>query len=315
MNDAAIGHGGRAGPAVAPTPTLHAEIAALLHDFSIEVTPGEVARLGSPPADLPAASRVYITSIAGKPFDATLRAAVRLREWGMQPVPHLVARGIADPSALDDMLAALRREAAVDHALLIAGSARTPLGSFDASLPALRTGSFERHGWRGLGVAGHPEGSPELTPEVLAQALKAKSDYARSSTLRIHVITQFCFDATPLLGWERGLRAAGIGLPVTAGLAGLASLPTLIRYARICGVGASLGVLTRQAGRLLRLSAAVTPGALVTAIAAARRADPGGSFAGVHFFPFGSLEATVAWAAAVARGDFKLIRGESDIEV
>ncbi len=302
--------------AALPEPrALKGEIATLLRDFSIEKTPGEVASLRALPLDLPAGSRVYITWIAGNDFDRTLRAAVRLRELGMQPVPHLAARAIAGADALDAMLAALQREAAVDHALLVAGSTRVPLGRFDATLPALASGAFERRGWRALGVAGHPEGNPDIAADALARALHDKNDYARSSSLQMHLVTQFCFDAVPLVAWERQIRAAGNRLPVHVGLAGLASLPTLIRYARHCGVGASLGVLTRQAGRLLKLVSAVTPGEIVTALAQARIDDPRCCFARVHFFPFGGFDATVAWAARVAGGDFRLVRDDRDIAV
>lgn len=293
--------------------TLKAEVAALMRDFSIEKTPGEVASLRSLPSELPAGSRVYIVWIGGNDFSKTLRAAVRLRELGMEPVPHLAARAIADAAALDTMLAALRREAAVRHALLVAGSARTPAGQFDGAVSALATGLFEQHGWRTLGVTGHPEGSPAIAPALLTDALQRKNAHAQGSPLRMRLVTQFCFDAVPVLAWERSIRAAGNRLPIHVGLAGLATLPTLIKYARHCGVGASLGVLTRQASRLFKLASAVTPGEVVLALAAARLADPQCLIERLHFFPFGAFDATVAWAAAVARGDFRLRPDGRDI--
>ena len=99
------------------------------------------------------------------------------------------------------------------------------------------------------------------------------------------------------------------------GLAGLASLPTLVKYARSCGVGASLGALTRQMGRMFKRVSAVTPGPLVTALAAACIGDEHCLIERLHFYPFGAFDATVAWAAAVARGDFRLTREGSDIAV
>ena len=46
---------------------------------------------------------------------------------------------------------------------------------------------------------------------------------------------------------------------------------------------------------------------------AARLADPNSRFERCHFFPFGSLDATLAWGLAVARGDFKLNPDNTDI--
>ena len=306
---------GAAATSVLEQRSLRGEIIALLQDFSIEKTPREVDALRALPPGLPRGSRVYITGVSGNDFSRTLRAAVRLRELGMQPVPHLAMRAVADSAALDAMLHALQREAAVNHALLVAGSIGTPIGSFDSTLPALASGLFERRGWGELGVAGHPEGSPDIAPDALARALREKNAFARATSLRMHLVTQFVFDGAPVVAWEQRIREDGNRLPVHVGLAGLASLPTLLKYARSCGVGASLRVLTRQSGRLLRLASAVTPGRVVVALAAARLADAQSLIARVHFFPFGSFDATVAWAAAVAAGDFRLIDDDSDIAV
>lgn len=306
---------GAAAASVRERPTLRSEISALLNDFSIEKTPREVESLRALPPELPLGSRVYITWVNGNDFSRTLRAAVRLRELGMQPVPHLAMRAVADGAALDAMLLALQREAAVNHALLVAGSAGAPVGCFDSTLPALASGLFERRGWSELGVAGHPEGSPDIAPDALARALRDKNAFARASSMRMHLVTQFVFDGAPVVAWERRIREDGNRLPIHVGLAGLASLPTLIRYARSCGVGASLRVLTRQSGRLLKLASAVMPGQVVVALAAARLADAQSLIACVHFFPFGSFDATVAWAAAVAAGNFRLVDDDTDLAV
>lgn len=306
---------GAAAASVRERPTLRSEISALLNDFSIEKTPREVESLRALPPELPLGSRVYITWVNGNDFSRTLRAAVRLRELGMQPVPHLAMRAVADGAALDAMLLALQREAAVNHALLVAGSAGAPVGCFDSTLPALASGLFERRGWSELGVAGHPEGSPDIAPDALARALRDKNAFARASSMRMHLVTQFVFDGAPVVAWERRIREDGNRLPIHVGLAGLASLPTLIRYARSCGVGASLRVLTRQSGRLLKLASAVMPGQVVVALAAARLADAQSLIARVHFFPFGSFDATVAWAAAVAAGNFRLVDDDTDLAV
>ena len=295
--------------------TLAGEIVRLMRDFSVELTPAELTRRASCPAGLPAGSRVCVPWIAGARFEQTLHAVVRLRELGLVPVPHLAVRTIADAAALQRILAELWREAAVDHALLIAGSQAVPVGTLDNTAHAMATGLFEHHGMRSLGLAAHPEGSPDIGADTLALALREKNAYAATTRLQMHLVTQFCFTAEPIVAWERNARAAGNRLAVHVGLAGLASLPTLIKYARSCGVGASIGALTRQAGRLLKLASAVHPGELVVAVARARLADPQCRFERLHFFPFGSADATVAWAAAVAAGDFVLRRDNTDLSV
>lgn len=294
---------------------LSREIVRLMRDFSVEQTPAELSRRTSFPSQLPVGSHVYVPWIEGSRFARTLGAAVRVRELGMTPVPHLAVRAIADPTTLGHMLAQLRREAGVDHALLVAGSQRAPVGTLDHTLPALAGGLFERHGWRSLGLAAHPEGSPDIDTETLALALREKNAYARMTTLQLHLVTQFCFSGAAVVAWERQARADGNHLPIHVGLAGLASLPTLLRYARLCGVGASINTLSRQAGRLFKLASGVQPGAIVVAIARARLAEPASGFERFHFFPFGSLDATIDWAAAVARGAFRLHLDDTDLDV
>ena len=149
---------------------LAGEIVRLMRDFSVELAPAELARRASCPAGLPAGSRVCGPWIAGARFEQTLRAVVRVRELGLVPVPHLAVRAIADAAALQRMLAELWREAAVDHALLIAGSQAVPVGTIDNTVHALATGLFERHGMRSLGLAAHPEGSPDIGADAFADA-------------------------------------------------------------------------------------------------------------------------------------------------
>jgi methylenetetrahydrofolate reductase (NADPH) len=129
------------------------------------------------------------------------------------------------------------------------------------------------------------------------------------------LVTQFGFAAAPLLAWEREMREAGVRLPVRVGLAGLAGVATLLRYAAVCGVAASTRTLLRQGGRMLRLTGALAPGRIVAAVARTVLDDAGADFRAFHFYPFGSLDATVDWAAAIAAGAFELDREGLDLVV
>ncbi len=70
--------------------------------------------------------------------------------------------------------------------------------------------------------------------------------FARSAGLELSIVTQFCFEAEPIVEWLRRIRARGIDVPIRVGLAGPAGLITLARYAVRCGIGNSLRVLTEN---------------------------------------------------------------------
>ena len=289
---------------------IKAEVKRLMQDFSVEVTPGELVRLKALPAELPLGSRVYIPWVPGNRVEHTVQAAARLQALGMTPLPHIAARAVTDAASLDNLLTRLHKEAGVQQVMLIAGSSTAPAGSFDSSLQVLSSGLLKRHKFTGLSLAAHPEGSPDISAKALEAALQVKNAFARTSSAQVRLVTQFCFDGAPIVAWERAARTSGNRLPVHVGLAGLASVPTLLKYAHSCGVGASMQLLTgqglRQGLRLLRVAARLEPGNIVAAVARARLQNPGSLFEGFHFFPFGALSQTVAWAAAVARGQFTL---------
>jgi methylenetetrahydrofolate reductase (NADPH) len=215
-------------------------------------------------------------------------------------VPHVAARRIANRETLDDYLARVAGEAGVDSALVISGDSDRTVGAFDSSLALLQTGLFERHGIVHVGVAGYPEGHPRITRAALDAALAAKKDYARRSGIELSVVTQFCFEADAILSWAAEIRR--YGLPVRVGLAGPASLPRLLRFAAVCGVGNSVRALKARPGAITRLMVEAGPEAALRGLAR-RAAEP---IAGVHLFCFGGLIRTARWLRAVREGRFEL---------
>jgi methylenetetrahydrofolate reductase (NADPH) len=125
----------------------------------------------------------------------------------------------------------------------------------------------------------------------------------------VHIVTQFCFDATAMLKWIARLRDFGIEHPVRVGLAGPTSLATLLRYAQRCGVRASAQGLARQAGLVRQLFALSAPDALVRKLGDARAERHLGEIA-PHFFSFGGLARTARWAQAVAERRIAIEAGE-----
>lgn len=274
----------------------------LMERFSVEVTPKEMTRLPRLAELLPIGTAVYITFLPGAPWADTVEAARRAIAEGMLPVPHLAARAIPDAHAVRDMLKALT-DIGVDELMLVAGSHSEPAGEFRDSLQVLRSGLLEEAGITRVGVCGHPEGNRDIGDARLRSALAEKNAAARVLDLDLYLVTQFCFSPGPIVEWERRIRAEGNTLPVKVGLPGVTSPARLLKFGLSCGVGPSLQVLRKQSGNMLRLAAAPAYRPDQTLVAVARAAaEPGSLLRGIHFFPFGSLAATVRWARTFREG-------------
>jgi methylenetetrahydrofolate reductase (NADPH) len=277
----------------------------LFADVSIEVTPRESEVLPQAADVLPPGTSVYITYLTTVDLDGVLDTARRVRALGLRPVVHLAVRAIPDLAALDRVLGRLV-DAGVTDLLLVAGSI-APVGSIENTVQVLESAELARRPFTGLGVAGHPEGNPGVEAGIVDDALVRKDKLATEYGLPIHVVTQFCFAAGPILRWERRVREAGIRLPVRVGLPGLTSPSRLLRFGLRCGIGPSLSVLRKQRGSVLTLATGVyRPDETVIELARAVAADPENLVSGVHFFPFGAVVPTATWAAAVRDGRFSL---------
>jgi methylenetetrahydrofolate reductase (NADPH) len=287
----------------APAPGAAAPVAALARDFSIEVMPKTAARVADFRDLLPAGTRVYVAHIDGTPVSDMVATARRLVDEGFAVMPHVPARGVLSAAELDSRLAAYA-DAGVTGALVIAGGIERSHGPFSEAMQLLRTGRFDARGFTRLHVAGHPEGNRDIDPRggesACMAALGAKAGFARETDAEMAVVTQFVFDAAPVIAWADRLAAAGIDLPLHIGVAGPAKLQTLIRYAMTCGVGPSLKVLHRRAADLTKLMLPFTPDAVLADLAAHKAAHPESAIAGVHFFPLGGIGATTDYAGALA---------------
>jgi methylenetetrahydrofolate reductase (NADPH) len=279
--------------------TVAERLRELAADASIEVTPRHAEKLAELDGLLPAGTRVYITALPGADPGDLVRAATLAREAGHVPVPHLAARGLAGDGQLDDLLGRLAAEAAVDDVLVVAGGVKTATGAYSSSMDVLRSGLLERHGIVRAGVAGHPEGSPDISPQAMRDALAEKNAFAAQSAIEFRIVTQFALAAQPYIEWERRIRDEGNRLPIVAGIPGVTSPPTLLKYALACGIGPSIEVLRKQSGGLLKLATTRQwkPDAVAEGIAAGVAADPDSLFRGLHLFPFGGLERSAAWLA------------------
>jgi len=283
--------------------------------FTAETTPGSAAKTPDYRAHLRPGTVVYITFLPGSDFDDTIAVAKRLKGEGFLPVPHFAARSIPDAAYLEDKLARLTGELGLEQVLVIGGAAGTPAGDFSDSMQLLETGLFDKHGIRKFGIAGHPEGSLDISDQAIAGALRWKNDFAERSGAELYLVTQFCFEAGPVIAWDRRVQAEGNRLPISVGMPGLATLRTLLAHAKACGIGPSMKFLTRQARNLTKLMTVSAPDRLVTELAAYKAKDPGCGIAGVHMYPLGGLRRSAKWSYAVTDGAFTMNRDGTGFSV
>lgn len=290
----------------APEDGAKQQVIDLLTGFSVETTPGTAARIPDYRAYLRPGTTVYVTFLPGSDFDATIATAKRLRQEGLNPVPHFAARSVPSRAFLEDKLKRLQAEVGTDQALVLGGDVDRPVGEFASAMQLLETGLFDRYGVRKLGVAGHPEGSPNMSDEAIRHALDWKNHFAQRTGADVYIVTQFCFEAARIIRWDKRLRAEGNTLPIHIGVPGLASLKTMLAHAQACGVGISMRFLTRQARSVSKLMGISMPNKLIADLAAYRADDPRCGIAGVHLYPLGGLRRTAKWAYAVLDGQFTM---------
>ena len=278
----------------------------LLSGFTTETTPGAAAKIADYRVHLRPDTTVFITFLPGSDFTDTIAVAARLRREGFNPVPHFAARSIPSRAFVEEGLARLTGDAGVNQVMLVGGAVDRPVGEFSDTMQLLETGVLDRYGIRRIGVAGHPEGSPDIPDDQIRSALAWKNAFAERTGAAMYVVTQFCFEAKPVIEWDRRIQAEGNRLPVYVGIPGLASLKALIGHAKACGVGPSMRYLTRQARNVTRLLTVSAPDRLVTALAAYRATDPECGIHGVHLYPLGGLRKSAQWVQSVLDGRFEL---------
>ncbi len=278
---------------------VNGQVEAFLEGYSIEVMPRTAGKVEDFRALLPAGTRVCIAHIEGTPIEDMVATAARLARDGYAVMPHFPARIIKDAATLDDWIARYQGEADVEQALLLAGGVAQPHGDFHCAMQLLESGAFDRAGFKRLHVAGHPEGNRDIDPDGsmknVEDALRLKQRFSETTDAQMAIVTQFAFDAAPIITWACALRDAGITLPIHIGIAGPAKLHTLIKFAIACGVGPSLKVLQKRAMDVSKLLLPYEPTEVLTALAAHKAADPACLIERVHFFPLGGIKTNAQW--------------------
>ncbi len=271
---------------------------------SIETTSKQATESADLPGLFPAGTHVYVTDI-GDTIETQVAAAARLRKLGYEPVVHIAARRATTRAALDERLRRLVGEADVRDVLVVGGGLEKPAGDFTGTMDILATGLIDGHGIKRLGVAGHPEGSPDFSEEVAQKILVEKRAWAERTGAEMRIVTQFGFNPEKFIAWAEGLKAHGIDLPVHLGVAGPAKITTLLKYAVMCGVGESISFLKRNALSVVALAGSQSPEPIVGPIEAHVAATPGSAIARIHVFPFGGLKGSATWLVERGSWDIK----------
>jgi methylenetetrahydrofolate reductase (NADPH) len=277
-------------------------LATLLPGSSVEVTARGATAADACRANLAPGTEVYVAFAPRDTHHGLVDTAAKLRAAGFVPVPHVTARSVASFTQLNDFLARLAGEAGVTRALVVGGDRDQPAGPYHSSLELLHSGLLQKHSIRHVGLACYPEAHRKIDADALDAALSAKLDCLRAADLEPWLVSQFCFEAAPIVQLAQRLRAKSSSAPLRVGVAGPANLRTLWKYGLYCGVGNSIRALGTRVDAVADLLARNAPDAILAEIGAAAGKDPALGIAGVHIFTFGGVTRAARWANAILAG-------------
>ena len=220
---------------------------------------------------LPPVKDVYITLLPDEDYVETAKKAGDLAKKGFNPVPHFPARSITDEAQLNDYISRCK-DFGVKQALVIGGS-REQIGVFDSSIQILETGYFEE---LKIGIAGHPEGSPDISDSNLEKAMKDKKPYAD------YIVTQWLLEPQPIIDF-----ISKQSIPVHVGVTGPMKITSLIKFANIVGAKNSINFLKSNFSRAIDLLKPKDPNDLIEKVKNFSK--------NFHIYTFGGLKETNKW--------------------
>jgi methylenetetrahydrofolate reductase (NADPH) len=250
-------------------------------DFEVIPLPDVIEKAGA----IPPGTTVSVTASPARGMDPTIEVVTKLQAKGYRTVPHLAARLVEDRRRLGAIIKRLD-DAGVSQVFVIGGDGE-PHGDYPDALSLLGDMAALGHPFLEVGIAGYPEGHPDISTDTLQQVLLDKQPHAT------YLVTQMCFDPEAIAGWARQARSAGVHLPIRVGVPGAVEPTRLLSIGGRIGVGQSMRYLSHNRGifRLFR------PGRYHPDRLISRLASIGGDLGleGMHLFTFNQLEATVEW--------------------
>ena len=234
-------------------------------NFSLEIT--KKTDLST----LPKVKDVYITMLPGDNFKGVANKACELVKSGFNPVPHFPARSIKNLGELKDVVN-ICKDGGTKQALVIGGSSQ-PIGDFHCSLQLLETGLFD--GLK-IGIAGHPDGSPDISDKDLEKAMIDKKPFAD------YIVTQWVLDSNSIIKF-----ITKQSLPVHVGITGPLKLNSLLKFANIVGAKNSINFLKSNMSKAIGLIKPKDPKDIIEKLK--------GSTKNFHIYTFGGLKETNKW--------------------
>ena len=265
-----------------------------LSSYSIETTPNVYNKYEGFSNFLSKNHDVYITYLPDENANNVIDTAKKLKLEGYEVIPHLPARTIIDQVELEKYIGELANESGCSKILIIGGGGNQA-GSISSTMDVLKSDLLSKFNYKHVGVAGHPEGSPDISSQNLDIAIKEKNNFAKNVDFKMYIATQFFFEAKSLIDWENHLDSLGNNLPIHAGIPGPASIKTLINYARSCGIGNSLRFISKQAFNLTKLATLSTPDKLIYDLANYIHTNNSSNLQNIHFYAFGGMKKTADW--------------------
>ncbi|HWH26697.1 MAG TPA: methylenetetrahydrofolate reductase [Pseudolysinimonas sp.] len=266
----------------------------ILDDYSLEMTAKNVPDLEAARELIPAGTRINVTYLGNEDLPMRLTASKAVKDFGFRPVPHISARRLESQEQLEEFLGALRDNGTVESVFAVGGDPETPMGPYDNSAELIESGVLPSFGVQDVSIAGHPEGHPDVSNEILWEALDAKYKTLKEQKLPGTILTQFSFDVDAVLTWIEAVRARGIDLPIRVGLPGPAGIKRLLGFARRFGVASSAGIAKKYGFSITNLLGTAGPDNLIKDLES--RYDPAiHGVVKVHFYTFNGMTATSEW--------------------
>jgi methylenetetrahydrofolate reductase (NADPH) len=284
-----------------PAPTSAADRSAaarLAATASIELAPGALADIDTLRALLPRGTPVFVPHLPRHALDGSLPMLAALRQAGFEPVPHVAARRLRDAAEYRSFLGAACARG-VREVLLLGGDVDRPAGPFAEAADLLEGDALAAAGMRCVHFGAYPDGHPVVPAPRVAAALERKFALAARQGIEAGIVTQFSFEPASVAALA---RAQGPGRRIRLGMAGPSTPSTLLRFARICGVGDALRGAARLGQDALRLARNADPTAALVALAAALGPGLPARIDGLHVYAFGGAARSAAWISAMARG-------------